>query len=319
MEVSLNNFYEATGTVKQNVHGYIERQMKSKNLEFQLLKIVHEIREDHPEMGLRTIYFMIQPHGLGRDAFEDLCSRAGLKVEVKKNYVRTTDSSKTMFSPNFIENMLINRPNQVWQSDITYYELMGRFYYITLIQDAFTKVIVGYNASADLSTESTTLPALQMAIRQRKLIKLSMLIFHSDGGGQFYDKNFKNLSKDHNITSSMGKSCYENAMAERLNGVIKNMYLRHRDIRSLKQLHTELDRTVALYNTKKPHTMLQRMTPVQFEENYLHYNTQTKAKVTESFDAAIQINGACCPIYLPQTKAQDLDVISAAITTMSTT
>ncbi len=128
----------------------------------------------------------------------------------------------------------VSRVNQVWQSDITYFEVMGIFYYITLIQDAFSKVIVGYSASKRLTTEQTTLVALRMAIKKRRGQSLKGLIFHSDGGGQYYDKEFQRLISKHEIVSSMCEYAWENGMAERLNGVIKNNYLKHRMIKNFK-------------------------------------------------------------------------------------
>jgi transposase InsO family protein len=238
------------------------------------------VRKDHPDMGLREMYAKLQPEGVGRDAFERLCKNAGLSVRVFKNGYRTTDSSDTRFFDNLLEGTVVNRPNQFWQSDITYYSINGRFYYITLIQDTFTKRIVGHHASSTLATTSTTIPSLIRAISCRKGMNIKGLIFHSDGGGQYYSKDFLKLTKKEKIVNSMGKSCYENAMAESLNGVIKNKYLRHRIISSLRDLTQELDRTVLLYNTDKPHSALQRMTPVAFEKNWL--SSQSRIKETRT-------------------------------------
>lgn len=231
----------------------------------------------HPDMGMREIYGKIQPDGLGRDAFELLCKSAGLGVKISRNGYKTTDSSGTRFFDNLLEGAIVNRPNQFWQSDITYYLVNGRFHYITLIQDTCTKRIVGHSASSSLATVCTTLPALNMAISCRKDIILNGLVFHSDGGGQYYHKGFVALTKKNEIINSMGKSCYENAMAESLNGVIKNKYLRHRNINSLSDLRRELDRTVTLYNTDKPHSALQKMNPIAFEQKWLSSQRQTKA------------------------------------------
>lgn len=311
MNCSLTYFYEAVDTCKQNFHGYVDRLLSQKDIEYQVLKLVKDVREDHPEMGLREMYGKIQPDGIGRDAFELLCKNAGLGVKIIKNGYKTTDSSGTRFFDNLLEGTVVNRPNQFWQSDITYYLINGRFYYITLIQDTFTKRIVGHSASSSLATVCTTLPAIIMAILCRKDIILSGLIFHSDGGGQYYHKGFLALTQKSEIINSMGKSCYENAMAESLNGVIKNKYLRHRNINSLSDLVRELDRTVLLYNTDKPHSALQKMTPVSFEKKWLSSQCQTKAMMTESISAKDQMNGASSPIHLSQTKAQNPDVICA--------
>ncbi|MFN2429927.1 MAG: transposase [Cryomorphaceae bacterium] len=293
------------------MHGYLDRFLALRDIEYQVLKLVRDVREDHPEMGLREMYSKIKPDRLGRDAFELLCKNAGLGVRIIKNGYKTTDSSGTRFFDNLLEGTVVNRPNQFWQSDITYYLINARFHYITLIQDTFTKRIVGHSASSSLATVCTTLPALIMAISCRKGTVLSGLIFHSDGGGQYYHKGFLALTQKSEIINSMGKSCYENAMAESLNGVIKNKYLRHRSINSLSDLSRELDRTVLLYNTDKPHSALQKMTPVSFEEKWLSFQSQTKAMMTESISAKDQMNGASNPIHLSQTKAQNPDVICA--------
>ena len=123
-------------------------------------------------------------------------------------------------------------------------------------------------------------------------MSLKGLIFHSDGGGQYYSKDFLKLTGKEEIVNSMGKSCYENAMAESLNGVIKNKYLRHRNINSLHDLTRELDRTVLLYNTDKPHSALQRMTPIAFEKNWLYSQSRIKETITKSIPIKRQMEEA---------------------------
>jgi len=296
LSFSLELLYRTVGTLKQNVHGYISRLYSRKCLEEQILNMVFCIRGDHPDLGLREIYFMITPIGLGRDAFESFCKRKGLNVRVYRNSYKTTDSSGTKYFPNLIEGLVLTHPNQVWQSDITYYSINGRFLFITLIQDAFTKIIVGHCASGNLETESTTIIALRMAIKRYKGEMLKDMIFHSDGGGQYYSAVFLEIIGRYKIKSSMGKSCYENAMAESLNGVVKNKYLRFKNINSLADLNRELDHTVQLYNSSKPHSALGRMTPETFEKKWLHSRSQTEAKMTESIDA-IKMVGHRAPSF----------------------
>jgi putative transposase len=272
LSYSLEALYRAVGTARQNVHGYIERLSSRKCLEQQVLKLVSEIRRDHPEMGMREMYFKLRPDGMGRDAFERLCCSEGLKVKVRKNFTKTTDSRKTRFCGNKIADIDICRINQVWQSDITYYYIPDRFYYITMVQDTFSKVVLGRSASDSLRTENTSLPALKMAIRRRKREghDIKGVIMHSDGGGQYYSDDYLKLTRSNGIINSMGKTCYENAMAESLNGVIKNKYLRYRNIKDLPDLQRELDRTVKLYNSSKPHSALNRETPEGFEKKWLN-------------------------------------------------
>jgi len=115
------------------------------------------------------------------------------------------------------------------------------------------------------------LPALRKAIKSRIDLNISIhaLIFHSDGGGQYYDKDFLELTKKHQIRNSMCQYPWENGKAERINGIIKNNYLIHRVIHSFEELQKEVDRSVLLYNTEKPHSKLQRKSPIQFENEYL--------------------------------------------------
>ena len=310
MNYSLNQLYEVIGVTKQAVHGQITRYMKRKDIEYQVLKLVNTIRSDHPTMGVRQMYFMMKPDQIGRDNFEDICRLNGLTVEVKRNYFKTTDSSGVERFDNLLEGLKITRPNQVWQSDITYYRIGSRFHYITLIQDAFTKIIVGHSASKRLKTNQTTLPALRKAYRTSCAENITGIIFHSDGGGQYYSREFLLLTKSRGVINSMGKDCYENAMAESLNGVIKNKYLHHRGIKNFSDLQQEVDRTVQLYNHEKPHTSLNRLTPVQFKERWVSLSNQTNASMKKSADATYRMNGASNPFHTNQTNATNQNVTS---------
>jgi len=292
-------------------HVHLDDALRRADIEAQMQLIVRNVRIKHPDMGIRTIYHKMAPIGIGRDAFEDICRANGLMRDPFKNFHKTTDSSHTRFYPNFIENVVPDAPNQVWQSDITYFEINKHFYYITLIQDAFTKIIVAAIASDNLTTLSTTLPAFKIAFKSLDQQLMHILIFHSDGGGQYYAKLLSKLSIPCYLIRSMGKSCYENAMAESINGVVKNKYLYHRSINSFTDLKRELDRTVLLYNEDKPHSALQRMTPNAFKKKWISCNRQTDARMTESISAKVQMNGASCPIPLSQTNARNPDVICA--------
>lgn len=275
--------------------------------------MIAKTRKYHPDMGVREIYFKIGPIGIGRDAFEKFCRKQGYMRKRRRNHTRTTDSSGINRFPNHMAEIKdrIDRPNQLWQSDIFYIEICGRFYYITLIQDAFLKIIVGFSASDSLITEATTLAALRMAIKRNRKYNLKGLVFHSDGGGQYYDKEFLKLTARHTIINSMCEYPWENGMAESLNNVIKNKYLIHRNITCLEELKLELDRTVSLYNQDKPHSSLQRKTPSAYEKIWLSLKGQKNVKVTESFDAKVLMNEASSNVHQSQKNAQDLDVISA--------
>lgn len=238
-------------------------------MELQVIVLVHEVRIDHPTMGLRDMYYKIRPEGIGRDAFEQLCKKEKLQVEKMKNYSRTTDSSGVIRFPNLIEELELIYINQVWQSDITYYDLNNKFHYLTFIIDAFSRRIVGHFTSKSLSTECTTLPSFKMGVKLREKTGLKGLIFHSDGGGQYYDKEFLALTKRYGIRNSMCEYAWENGKAERVNGIIKNNYLKHRNIKTFEDLSREVNRSVYLYNEEKPHIELKRIPPALFEKKLL--------------------------------------------------
>jgi putative transposase len=312
MSVSLNDLYRIMGISKQAVHKHLNRCMSRLDMEGQTLLLASKIRCDHPQMALRDIYFKLRPTGMGRDRFEELCKSAGFGVKRSKNHRKTTDSSGVIRFDNLLKDLKVERMNQVWQSDITYFELCGRFCFITLIQDAYSKVIVGYSVSVGISTAETTLPALTMALKRNRGISMKGLIFHSDGGGQYYAGAFLNLTRANGIINSMCEHAWENGMAERLNGVVKNNYLRHRNIKSFKELQKEVDRTVKLYNREKPHSRLNKMSPMEFEKQLLALREQTKPKMRESLEAK-QILGASSPLKSEQTKPLNQDVFRQII------
>lgn len=115
----------------------------------------------------------------------------------------------------------------------------------------------------------TTLPALKMAVRTRQGAVLTGTIFHSDGGGQYYDSDFLDHTQELKLYNSMCEYAWENGKAERINGVIKNNYLIHRDISTFKDLQREVDRAVYLYNHEKPHIALNRLSPINYEKMYI--------------------------------------------------
>lgn len=269
MEGSLNRLYWLLGISKQAFHQRLNRQLKAQSYHHQLLFLVHEIRVDHPSIGVRDMYYLLRPEFMGRDAFEEFCRGYGLVSERPVNYSRTTDSQGVIRFDNLTSGLKLSGINQLWVSDITYFEVSRKFYYLTFILDAYSRLILGYSVSKRLFTEQTTLTALEMAISCRKGIDLTGTILHSDGGGQYYEKEFLKETHRLGLVNSMCEYPWENGKAERINGVIKNNYLRHRSIGSFSELVMEVDRSVQLYNKIKPHKALNRVSPLTFENMYI--------------------------------------------------
>ena len=212
------------------------------------------------------MYKKVNPETMGRDKFEIFCFSLGLKVARPRNFRKTTDSSGVEHFPNLIEGREVTGVNQVLVSDITYYEMNGRFYYLTFIMDLYNREIVGYSKSSSLRTISTTIPALQMAKRRIGAENLRGAIFHSDGGGQYYAKAFRQITSGLEMRNSMAKEVYENSHSERLNGTIKNDYLIPYNPQNEAALGRELTRAVLMYNTDRPHSSLQGKTPAEFRQ-----------------------------------------------------
>lgn len=230
----------------------------------ELIDDIRNIRMDHPRLSCRKMYRLLKPDQLGRDRFEQFCFQNGFKLYRKRTYHRTTDSRGVTRFENLLVDQEFTGVNQAWVSDITYYRISERHYYITLIMDVFSRKIVGYSASNTLRAEDTTLAALQQATAVSRPAK--GLIFHSDGGGQYYSNEFKQLTSVLGYRNSMGKCAYENPHAERLNGTIKNDYLIYFRPLTFEQLKQMLERTVYNYNNGRPHTSLKGFSPVQFEK-----------------------------------------------------
>ena len=265
----MNQICRAMGTSKQNVHQRLSRNLRHLEEHEQLIQIIRQVREDNPSMGARALFIKIKPLTMGRDRFFRWYRENGFTVTPTKNWRRTTDSSGVIRFDNLIQHLELTAVNQVWVSDITYYEMGHRFYYLTLVMDQYSRKIKGYQASASLRTEETSIPAVKMALKDRSQGQAT--IIHSDGGGQYYSKSFLDLTAK-KLINSMGKTAYENPHAERLNRTIKNSYLSYYKPKTFQQLQVLLKKAVLMYNEQKPHDSLKGLTPIEFENMKSMFN-----------------------------------------------
>lgn len=258
----MNQIYRSVATSRQNIHQRLNRELLRSEEKEQLLLVMRQVREDHPGMGAICMYQKLLPETMGRDKFISFYNECCFKIKPTKNFRRTTNSNGVIRFANLIESWELTGVNQVWVSDITYYEIAGRFYYLTFIMDLFSRKIKGYKASKTLRTIDTTIPALKMALKH--LGPADRPILHSDGGGQYYSKEFL-LITGARVKNSMCESVYDNPHAERINGTIKNSYLKHWAPVNFEQLIRMLKRAVNNYNSGKPHEALGMQTPDSFE------------------------------------------------------
>jgi putative transposase len=281
MNYSLNSLYRVAGVTKQAVSQQFRRDKLFYYNVSVLIPYVDLLRKEHPGCGLEKIYYTLNPEFIGRDRFIKTFMELGYRVKKKKNYVRTTYSVASKYK-NLIEGLSINNKNRIWQSDITYYYVGNRFYYLVFILDVYTKVILAYRASDNLRAEANII-ALKMALASQEA-SLRGLIHHSDRGSQYIEKNYIRLLTENFIKISMGNKAQENAYAERVNGIIKNEYLKYKNIESLRNLTKELKNSVVHYNMKRKHRSLhQWMTPMEFN-NYLINLDQDKRPVITIFN-----------------------------------
>lgn len=248
---------------KQAFHQKRKRQGCKREAHELLVPTIKALRLEHPGVAARQLYRILQPANIGRDRFEQLAFAHGLRLSRRRAAHRTTNSSGVIRFPNLVEGRTFTSINQAWASDITYYQSAGKCYYLTFIVDLYSRTIVGESSGERLLTEDTTLPALQMAVAARR--PGPGLIFHSDGGGQYYSKEFIALTQKHKMHNSMCDMAYENPYAERINGTIKNQYLKGYNPLSLQALNKAMKRAVANYNNKRPHSSLQYLSPMSYE------------------------------------------------------
>lgn len=286
----MRTIYQIAGVTKQAHYQFNKRKQNWELIISELQVQVDEIRRDHPGCGLEKLYWTLKPKTIGRDRFISVFQSLGYSIVKHKNFYRTTIPTHIKF-PNLITGMLLDGPNQLWQSDITYFRVNNQYYYLVFIIDAYTKQIKGYAVSDHLRA-SANVEALKMAFKNSP-DDLSDLIHHSDRGSQYVYKPYQELLNERSIYISMGLLGNENAYAERINGTIKNEYLKYWTIHSLQELKRKVKKAVKHYNQKRAHNHLpNRMQPDYFAQMFVYLSNQDKPKVIVYADGKPKISRA---------------------------
>ncbi len=261
----MTDIYQTVGTSKQAHLAYMKRQVERED-KFLLLELVlKEEREKHPAMSLKKLYLRIAPDFVGRDLFIEYCMENGFETILPRKSCRTTHSSQAGAYPNLCVGLVLLDINQLWVSDITYFKIGNVYFYIVLIMDVYSRKILGYHASDRMFAEANR-QALLMALAARGIDNYgNKLIHHSDKGSQYRSLLYIEELLGHGIRVSMGNCCFDNAHMESCNGILKNEYLIHRNIKSGKDLIKFLKQDVWLYNDERPHGSLGMKTPNEFE------------------------------------------------------
>ena len=249
-----------------------KRRSKSYGAEHVVLKVVDSIRRDEPRVGTRKLHHRLKRIGkkVGRDSLFSLLKETGRLVTPKKSFVKTTYSRHSYaVAPNLIKGISVTRPKQVVVCDITYLQMVrGQFAYLFLVTDMFSRRIVGFHVSRDLSHYSA-LAALDVAVRT--LGDVEGIIHHSDRGSQYCCHEYLRYLQGLKMRPSMTDEahCYQNAIAERVNGILKDEFNLDRIFYGITEVLREVPSAIETYNTKRTHWSLGLKTPLEFHNQAL--------------------------------------------------
>lgn len=256
------------GVSRQAYYQYHRRCAQRTEQDQQVLAMVRRIRQRQPRLGTRKLHYLlhdaVQAIPIGRDRLFHILREHRLLITPTRSYRKTTFSHhRFRRHPNLLkpgpEQVIATGPEQVWVADITYLPTIEQPTYLSLVTDAYSRKIVGHCVHTDMTAESVV-GALRHALIQRKTRQ--RLVHHSDRGIQYCSAVYQQVHHQHGITCSMtdGYDCYQNALAERVNGILKSELLLHRPA-NLNQARRMVKESIAIYNGERPHSALKNKTP----------------------------------------------------------
>jgi putative transposase len=258
------------GKSRSAVYDYQKRLQTDHFEEEIILQHVHALRSSMPRLGTRKLHYLLiallKEHNikLGRDKLFALLDKHKLLIRQRKRKVITTNSRHWMHKyANQVKDLQVCRPEQLWVSDITYIRLVNQWGYLSLITDAYSRRIMGYCFRTDMAAQGC-IEALQMALLKRQYPRLA-LIHHSDRGSQYCCSQYVTVLQQNNIGISMTDNGdpYENALAERINGIIKSEFNLFESRLAFEQTKKLIEQCIKVYNEQRPHSSCDMLTPVQ--------------------------------------------------------
>ena len=252
---------------------YQKRQTKREAVVSQVVDMVKEERRDQPRVGTRKLLkalrhsFEIENIKVGRDCLFDILRQYNMLISKKKASCKTTNSFHHFHKyNNLVKDINVTLPNQVWVSDITYIRTINGFCYLALITDMYSRKIIGYDVSDSLELAGC-LRALKIALRHIR--NPSGLVHHSDRGIQYCCNLYVNelLKRKIKISMTEENHCYENAIAERVNGILKDEFYIDQCFFSTRHARIAVKNAVKIYNSKRLHLSLDYKTPNMVFQN----------------------------------------------------
>ena len=276
-KIGLGKFCRLLGVTRQAYYQHLWHQEQYVFEEELIVSEVMKIRKNHRHIGGRKLYELLQPFliehqiKMGRDRLFVLLSANYLLVKRRKKQTITTNSYHRFKKyPNLIRNFIPTEPNQLWVSDITYWKIATGFVYISFITDAYSRKIVGSHVAQTMEAVET-MEALKIAISglRKEPGCHFQLTHHSDRGMQYCSDKYVKLLESNNIGISMTENGdpLENAIAERVNGIIKEEYLNDYQVDNLEEAKELLEAVIKLYNNERPHMSIGNLTPHQVHQN----------------------------------------------------
>jgi putative transposase len=269
---SVRYFCSLFGKSRQAWYEQTQRQNEQQLSDTMVLKLVAEIRSELPRLGTRKLHHLLDVHlqahqiRVGRDKLYELLGHHGYLLRYRRRKAYTTDSNHHYRKyPNLIRDLMLTKSNQLWVSDITYIRMNQGFSYLSIITDAYSRKIVGYCLHPSLSSEGA-ITALLMAIKQSG--SRHSLIHHSDRGIQYCCSDYVQLLDHYHVRISMTENGdpYENAIAERVNGILKNEFDLHKTFGSFTEASQVVEQGIEKYNHIRPHSSCDYLTPVMAHE-----------------------------------------------------
>lgn len=267
LKTSISRLCEKVGMSRQNYYKGHQKRTAWRVDSDLIEELVKAERAVQPRLGGKKLYVVLKLRleeanvRIGRDRFFKVLGEKGLLLDPLPKAPRTTNSRH--YLPVFInqfKDMKLTGSNQAWVSDITYIRTDEGFLYLSLITDAYSRKIVGFHAGDTLETEGC-LNALEKAVKE--LVEGMFPMHHSDRGSQYCSHLYTGRLRAHGLGISMTEEnhCYENAKAERVNGILKQEYGLGSTFRTKQQAIASVDQAVLLYNTRRPHLSLKYRTP----------------------------------------------------------
>ena len=281
------------GIDRQVYYRAIKKTKHKQQTATQVVEMIEKVRMRMPRIGTRKLYHLLYEElkelGIGRDRLFAIMKANHLQIVPKRQYHITTDSHHRFRKhKNLVDGLIIERPEQVWVSDITYIGNRQNPMYLSLTTDAYSKKIMGFNVSKSL-TASGAIAAMKQAIKNREYPE-KQLIHHSDRGLQYCCDEYQQLLINSKITCSMTESYdpYQNAVAERVNGILKHEFILGITTTDLELMRNLIDESIEIYNNERPHWSCWMKTPtLMHQQKTIKIRTYKTKNSIETFPDAI--------------------------------